>query len=109
MLGASWYLLSIERETTCWLRTCRGQSGCRTASFDCDGDHTQFSGTFNQSCPIQTPNATIFNFGIFLDALQSDVVESKDFPQKFFYCFWWGLQNLRYFFPKSDVLAHSVV
>ena len=37
-----------------------------------------------------------FNFGIFLDALQSGVVEtSTDFPQKFFYCFWWGLRNLR--------------
>ncbi|KAL8519467.1 hypothetical protein ACS0TY_010411 [Phlomoides rotata] len=94
VLGASWYLLSIERETTCWLRTCRGQSGCREASFDCGGDHTQFSGTFNLSCPIQTPNTTLFDFGIFLNALQSDVVESKDFPQKFFYCFWWGLQNL---------------
>ncbi|KAJ6340603.1 hypothetical protein OIU77_008377 [Salix suchowensis] len=47
------------------------------------------------SCPIQTPNETIFNFGIFLDALQSGVVlSSMDFPQKFFYCFWWGLQNL---------------
>ncbi|CAJ1974374.1 unnamed protein product [Sphenostylis stenocarpa] len=39
-------------------------------------------------------NTTLFNFGIFLDALQSGVVESRDFPQKFFYCFWWGLRNL---------------
>ncbi|MBA0709109.1 hypothetical protein Golax_024173 [Gossypium laxum] len=48
----------------------------------------------NQSCPIQTPNTTLFNFGIFLNALQSGVVESENFPEKFFYCFWWGLQNL---------------
>lgn len=48
------------------------------------------------ACPIQTANTTLFDFGIFLDALQSGVVETKDFPQKFFYCFWWGLQNLRY-------------
>ncbi|KAL1344320.1 hypothetical protein AAHE18_08G038200 [Arachis hypogaea] len=40
------------------------------------------------------PNTTLFDFGIFLDALQSGVVASEDFPQKFFYCFWWGLQNL---------------
>ncbi|GLT53352.1 hypothetical protein SLA2020_266300 [Shorea laevis] len=37
---------------------------------------------------------TLFDFGIFLDALQSGVVESTDFPQKLFYCFWWGLRNL---------------
>ncbi|WJX34165.1 Cyclic nucleotide-gated ion channel 1 [Trifolium repens] len=48
----------------------------------------------NASCPIQSPNTTLFNFGIFLDALQSGVVGSTDFPQKFFYCFWWGLKNL---------------
>ncbi|KAK1578322.1 hypothetical protein Q3G72_029351 [Acer saccharum] len=56
VLGAFWYLFSIERETT--------------------------------------PNTTLFDFGIFLDALQSGVVESTYFPTKFFYCFWWGLQNL---------------
>ncbi|KAF5947553.1 hypothetical protein HYC85_013510 [Camellia sinensis] len=48
----------------------------------------------NTSCPIQTPNTTHFDFGIFLSALQSGIVGSTDFPQKFFYCFWWGLQNL---------------
>jgi cyclic nucleotide gated channel len=36
-----------------------------------------------------------FDFGIFLDALQSGVVESRDFTDKLFYCFWWGLKNLR--------------
>ncbi|GFP81086.1 putative cyclic nucleotide-gated ion channel 13 [Phtheirospermum japonicum] len=41
----------------------------------------------NNSCPIQNANATLFDFGIFLDALQSGIVETKDFPQKLFYCF----------------------
>lgn len=99
MIGASWYLLSIERETTCWLRACGDQPDCRRATFNCRADHTGFGQALNQSCPVQTPNATIFDFGIFLNALQSGVVESNDFPQKFFYCFWWGLQNLRYFSP----------
>ncbi|OWM70388.1 hypothetical protein CDL15_Pgr027344 [Punica granatum] len=44
--------------------------------------------------PDDITNSTVFNFGIFIDALQSDVVEKKDFPRKFFYCFWWGLRNL---------------
>ncbi|KAL0340984.1 UNVERIFIED_CONTAM: Cyclic nucleotide-gated ion channel 1 [Sesamum radiatum] len=94
VIGAAYYLLSIERETTCWVRACGNRSACRNTIVYCDADRTGFIQTLNQSCPIQTPNATIFDFGIFLNALQSGVVESKDFPQKFFYCFWWGLQNL---------------
>nr|AWN82505.1 cyclic nucleotide-gated channel 4 [Nicotiana tabacum] len=94
VLGAFWYLFSIERESTCWQRACGNSSACHHASLYCDDDHTGFKTLLNSSCPIETPNATVFDFGIFLDALQSGVVESMDFPQKFFYCFWWGLQNL---------------
>ncbi|OIT04668.1 PREDICTED: cyclic nucleotide-gated ion channel 1 [Nicotiana attenuata] len=94
VLGAFWYLFSIERESTCWQRACGNSSACHHASLYCDDDHTGFKTLLNSSCPIETPNATVFDFGIFHDALQSGVVESMDFPQKFFYCFWWGLQNL---------------
>ncbi|KAF2312154.1 hypothetical protein GH714_028305 [Hevea brasiliensis] len=48
----------------------------------------------NAFCSVQTPKTTFFDFGIFLNALKSDVVASNDFPKKFFYCFWWGLRNL---------------
>jgi cyclic nucleotide gated channel len=59
-------------------------------------------------CPIITPNETVFNFGIFLDALQSGVVSSSmDFRQKFFYCFWWGLQNLRYVYVYAFFMKMS--
>ncbi|KAL4339221.1 hypothetical protein GQ457_08G033650 [Hibiscus cannabinus] len=93
VFGAFWYLFSIDREYTCWKDACRNNTECSPRSFYCDGD-SSFSMLLNQSCPIQTPNTTLFNFGIFLDALQSGVVESEDFLEKFFYCFWWGLQNL---------------
>ncbi|KAK7845423.1 cyclic nucleotide-gated ion channel 1 [Quercus suber] len=46
-------------------------------------------------CPINPPDKTRFDFGIFLGALQSGVVQSKNFSEKFFHCFWWGLLNLR--------------
>ncbi|XVF12638.1 hypothetical protein REPUB_Repub08aG0136200 [Reevesia pubescens] len=93
VFGAFWYLFSIEKEYTCWKDACRNATGCTPRSLYCDGD-SSFSMFLNQSCPIQTPNTTLFNFGIFLEALQSGVVDSKDFPEKFFYCFWWGLQTL---------------
>ena len=62
---------------------------------------------FNVSCPVIEPSTTAFDFGIFLVALQSGVVESTDFPQKFFYCFWWGLQNLRYAHVRSPLFFFS--
>lgn len=43
------------------------------------------------------PKSTRFNFGIYSDALESGVVDdSADLVQKISYCFWWGLQNLRF-------------
>ncbi|TYJ38507.1 hypothetical protein E1A91_A05G447900v1 [Gossypium mustelinum] len=93
VFGASWYLFSVEREFTCWKGACGNNTTCHR-SFYCDNGDSYFRTLLNQSCPIQTPNTTLFNFGIFLDALQSGIVESKDFPEKFLYCFWWGLQNL---------------
>lgn len=95
VIGAFWYLFSIERETTCWQRACDHHSNCTRRSLSCDVPNFSPNTFLNSSCPIQTPNTTLFNFGIFLDALQQGVVASTDFPEKFFYCFWWGLQNLR--------------
>ncbi|KAL3524399.1 hypothetical protein ACH5RR_017233 [Cinchona calisaya] len=94
VLGAFWYLFSIERETTCWLNACRNQYACIQTTVHCQEDRTGIKDMLNYSCPIQKPDSTRFDFGIFLDALQSGIVESTNFPQKFIYCFWWSLQNL---------------
>ncbi|XP_076928889.1 cyclic nucleotide-gated ion channel 1-like isoform X1 [Bidens hawaiensis] len=101
VFGAFWYLFSIERETTCWRRACgnitanfnTSISECVHSSFYCD-DATHNVAYLNASCPIVEMDNPPYDFGIFLPALQSGVVNSTDFPQKFFYCFWWGLQNL---------------
>lgn len=36
-----------------------------------------------------------FKYGIFKNAVTKNVV-SSNFIEKYFYCLWWGLQNLRY-------------
>ncbi|KAI5346256.1 hypothetical protein L3X38_014135 [Prunus dulcis] len=41
-----------------------------------------------------TKYAPLFDFGIFVDVLQSGISESTNYPQKFSNCFWWGLRNL---------------
>ncbi|KAJ0267212.1 Cyclic nucleotide-gated ion channel 1 [Hirschfeldia incana] len=95
VFGAFWYLFSIERKTVCWKQACnRDRRKCNTDSLYCRPDKSGGNTFLNESCPALERNATSFDFGIFLGALQSGVVESHDFPQKFFYCFWWGLQNL---------------
>ncbi|KAI7748591.1 hypothetical protein M8C21_012953 [Ambrosia artemisiifolia] len=101
VFGAFWYLSSIERETTCWRKACGNitanigarVSDCVHSSFYCDSrtHHVEY---LNASCPIVEMDNPPYDFGIFLPALESGVVNSTDFPQKFFYCFWWGLQNL---------------
>ena len=68
----------------CWHISCENHNGCVGGSFNCDhtsGDHS----FLNDFCPINTPNTTLFDFGIFLQALQSGVVgQSTNFPQKYF-------------------------
>ncbi|KAJ6359360.1 hypothetical protein OIU76_000983 [Salix suchowensis] len=96
VIGAIWYLFSIERQTNCWRQACGTQDTCRREYLFCDGAGGAGNLSFlDNHCPIRTPNETVFNFGIFLDALQSGVVlSSKGFPEKFLYCFWWGMRNL---------------
>ncbi|KAJ8752875.1 hypothetical protein K2173_008610 [Erythroxylum novogranatense] len=91
VFGAYWYLFAIERETSCWRYAC-GKTKCNRDILYCGGE-TGDKTFLDVYCPIQS-DKQVFKFGIFLDALESGVVASSNFPQKFFYCFWWGLRNL---------------
>eukprot|EP00257_Ricinus_communis_P018594 XP_015577354.1 probable cyclic nucleotide-gated ion channel 10 [Ricinus communis] len=100
-LGAIWYLLSIEREDTCWRNVCKAPGCNKSVDLYCGDDrkdNPELSNFLKASCPFIQPDeinsSTVFNFGIFFDALESEIVESWDFPKKFCYCFWWGLRNL---------------
>ncbi|KAM1384400.1 hypothetical protein ACFX2F_036636 [Malus domestica] len=95
VLGAFWYFLAIQRQSTCWQLACQSeQNGCKPSTFYCNDRLFQNITTLNYLCPINPSDAKVFDFGIFLDALQSGVVESADFPRKILHCFWWGLRNL---------------
>ncbi|KAF3950218.1 hypothetical protein CMV_023996 [Castanea mollissima] len=95
VLGAFWYFFSTQRLAACWHEACdQHRSRCVGISFDCDHSFGNLS-FLNDTCSLNdTKNATSFDFGIFLKALQSGVLESEDFPQKLFYSFWWGMRNL---------------
>lgn len=92
VLGAFWYLLSVQREDACWKYAC-SINNCSTTSWYCGKGNGQDNGFIVNACPIQNSNSSVFDFGIYLAALQN-IVQTRNFPEKFIYCFWWGLQNL---------------
>ena len=97
VFGAVWCLFSIDRQGKCWHISCIGE-GCNHLSLYCNDKHR--ASAFNSSyCKLVDPDEitdfSVFNFGLFYDALQSEVVQSTHFWKKLFYCFWWGLRNHR--------------
>uniref|UniRef100_A0ACD5Z6G7 Uncharacterized protein n=1 Tax=Avena sativa TaxID=4498 RepID=A0ACD5Z6G7_AVESA len=92
VFGALWYLLSIEREETCWTQECK-RRGCISTSLYC-GSTRSGENTFLTSTCLTNGTADIDpTYGIYLPALRT-VSQSRSFFEKFFYCFWWGLQSL---------------
>ncbi|KAL2541099.1 putative cyclic nucleotide-gated ion channel 15 [Abeliophyllum distichum] len=97
ILGACWYLLSIERQEACWRHTCSFESPpCQNTYFDChrvtDSDRNVWFKSSNVSTQCN-PDSSSYPFGIFGDAVTSSVTSALFF-NKYFYCLWWGLKNL---------------
>ncbi|XP_078429086.1 cyclic nucleotide gated channel 1 [Wolffia australiana] len=92
VLGAVWYLLSVERKETCWRNACRDAGRNCKQSFVCGNTANPNNFFLNSTCPINPANETLFDFGIYLPALQN--VVDISFVEKLFYCLWWGLRNL---------------
>ncbi|KAF5946924.1 hypothetical protein HYC85_017152 [Camellia sinensis] len=105
IVGAFWYLLSVERNDTCWQKACKSNrlSGgvCDTDFLYCGnqnmtgyGDWKDVSNSvLSSACSVNVDNPP-FDFGIFKQALSSGIVSSTEFLSKYCYCLWWGLQNL---------------
>ncbi|KAA8522863.1 hypothetical protein F0562_009286 [Nyssa sinensis] len=103
IVGAFWYLLSVERNDTCWQKACKEKSDgkCKTDFLYCGNqdmrDYDTWSNVsdsvLNSACSVDGDNPP-FDFGIFEQALSSGIVSSKNFISKYCYCLWWGLQNL---------------
>lgn len=95
VLGALWYLLSVDRQTFCWKTNCLNETGCDLKYLDCD---TTPNATWaNTTAVFSNCNASdtniSFDFGMFEPAL-SNQAPAQSFAMKYFYSLWWGLQNL---------------
>jgi cyclic nucleotide gated channel len=97
--GAVYYLLSIERQITCWNQQCLNESNtsCDLKFINCENigssgylDWKSNTQVFNY-CDAKSAN---FVYGMFSDALTKGAV-STSFREKYFYCLWWGLLQLR--------------
>ncbi|XP_030942479.1 cyclic nucleotide-gated ion channel 1-like isoform X2 [Quercus lobata] len=97
VLGAFWYFFSTQRLAACWQKACdQIHNDGVEISFNCDYSFRNLS-FLDDFCPIDTPNPSTFDFGIFLEARRSRSLESTGFLPKAFYCFWWGMRNLSSF------------
>ncbi|KAL6622663.1 hypothetical protein ACP70R_018527 [Stipagrostis hirtigluma subsp. patula] len=105
MVGAFWYLLSIERLDDCWRAKCKDLNFHQCGQYMyCGGGGEDKSGfiewrtmirqVLGQECAPVDNSGTGFNYGIYSTAIQSGVVSTRNLTAKILFCLWWGLQNL---------------
>ncbi|CAN8326616.1 unnamed protein product [Cochlearia groenlandica] len=99
VLGAAWYILSFDRYTSCWKSKCNkeaGQVNCYLYYLDCDSlyDSVQMSwANVTEVFKLCDARNGEFKYGMFENAITKKVV-SSNFIERYFYCLWWGLQQL---------------
>ncbi|XP_059644260.1 putative cyclic nucleotide-gated ion channel 9 [Cornus florida] len=100
--GAFWYLFAVQRTDTCWEEACNKNEKCKIdylycANQDVAGykDWESISqGVLHSNCSAEDEKNPPFNYGIYKQAIASGIVASENFISKYFFCLWWGLQNL---------------
>ncbi|KAM5556194.1 hypothetical protein ABKV19_023865 [Rosa sericea] len=101
VFGAFWYFFSIQRMIYCWQSACHMQSDhnkCKSSAFECHSQATVRNMTLTYDlCPTNPQNATLFDFGIFINVLQPGIVGSTNFARKLTNCLLWALRNLSSF------------
>ncbi|XP_030451645.1 protein CNGC15b-like [Syzygium oleosum] len=97
--GASWYLLSIGRQQSCWRLACDQENpSCQYNFFECryaqDPGRVTWYGSTNVTTLCNGTNASgPIQFGIYATAMTLSLASCK-FSSKYFYCLWWGVNNL---------------
>ncbi|XWS73182.1 hypothetical protein CRYUN_Cryun02cG0104200 [Craigia yunnanensis] len=100
VVGAAWYLLSVDRYTSCWKKLCKKEFApvrCSLYYLDCDtfghNDRKMWANGTDVFKNCDPRNDIDFHYGIFESAVKKNVV-STGFLEKYFYCLLWGLQQL---------------
>ncbi|XP_024024506.1 probable cyclic nucleotide-gated ion channel 16 [Morus notabilis] len=104
VVGASWYVLSIQRQHQCWKLECDKEMNathspsCHPSFLDCSSLSNPERRFWMQGTQVLTSCDALnddknFEFGMFEDAFTSEIASSH-FTEKYFYCLWWGLRSL---------------
>eukprot|EP00249_Psilotum_nudum_P008117 c21054_g1_i1 orf=621-2627(-) len=106
VVGACWYALAIERKNSCWRKQCMLEYTmdkcdysflyCETLSPSKNIQRNLWYQVTNVTLQCRTKNTGFFDYGIYTDAFDSNIVQAK-LPNKYFYCLWWGFRNLSSF------------
>ncbi|GAY45517.1 hypothetical protein CUMW_090070 [Citrus unshiu] len=94
VFGSLWYFFAVQRQAECWKKACTDFTRCDFLPLHCDDSLTNYT-FFSDFCSTKTQNATIYDFGIFRDAIQSGVLDQNYFFRRYLPCFQWSLQALR--------------
>ncbi|KAM5555152.1 hypothetical protein ABKV19_023179 [Rosa sericea] len=109
LFGALWYRLAIQRQIDCWKPHCevlRGVNCTEIKDFACG---TVWNVTHLQElCPTDSENKKVFDFGIYLYALQSNSTSSSNLPRRISQSFWWALRNLSSFGSNLQTSMHTL-
>ncbi|GAV75874.1 cNMP_binding domain-containing protein [Cephalotus follicularis] len=95
--GAVFYILTAQRLEACWNYVCNlDKPNCTSQFFNCRMIQKPGRADWFQSSNITNlcnPTTGIYQFGIYVNP-STVAITSVAFINKFFYCFWWGLQTL---------------
>ena len=97
VVGAGWYFLAIERIDTCWRQQCRkeGSSVCSNLYLYCNGNENERLAWSSSTDTFEIcKNHSLFDLGIYQDISNKNIGSAK-FVNKYLYCLWFGLQQLR--------------
>ncbi|KAL6124278.1 hypothetical protein ACLB2K_076792 [Fragaria x ananassa] len=108
LFGALWYRLAVQRQIDCWKSHCEKllleTEHCKSISsrrFFCkkmSSMKTSDLSKWDELChPVKEANPEVFDFGIYLHALQSNVTSSTHAVKRISQSFWWALRNLSSF------------
>ncbi|XP_071700206.1 protein CNGC15b-like [Rutidosis leptorrhynchoides] len=95
VIGAMWYLLSIERQGLCWAEICDKETECKPRYFNCVNVNNPLRETWYPTSNVTSICADVnsYQYGLVEDSVQYSIA-SNSFYQKYSYCLWWGLRGL---------------
>ncbi|KAJ8553796.1 hypothetical protein K7X08_024474 [Anisodus acutangulus] len=115
VLGAIWYLMSIERHFSCWKDECekkqKGAPDCNRDYLDCSSfgkpGRQEWSETTKVFKNCDANGNIKFEFGMFSDA-NTEQVTSAVFFDRYLYCLWWGLKSLSSYAQSIETSTNIV-